>query len=75
MDTNDLIKRGMILGILVLFVGTGIIPGINGNVELASNVKGIDIYSNEIAKSDQIENIDTTDNEKSHGGDRDIIYG
>ena len=38
MNKNDLIRKGLVLGIIVLFVGAGIVPSIGGNIGKISSI-------------------------------------
>ena len=50
METKKNVGKGIIVGILVLFVGAGIVPSIDGNIERIDVVEDVDLYENENIK-------------------------
>jgi len=47
MNKNNLMRKGLVLGIIVLFVGAGVTSSIDGNIGKISNVKDVNGFENE----------------------------
>ena len=57
MDTKSQIKKGMVVGIILLFVGAGVVPSIVGSIEKINSIGEVDEKSN---LSDALKEIPTT---------------
>jgi len=54
---NNLLRKGLVFGIIVLFVGVSIVPSISGNIRKSSNVSSVEEFLNEgfcLEKNDEI---------------------
>jgi len=45
---KDLWRKGMVIGIIILFIGVGVVLNIRGNIEKLSNAPDIDDGNKEI---------------------------